>query len=93
MFKDAKQRMQLAMEQARLSGDSFKVNEITANVMVGVTMFIIFGVMLLCLVLNEVGVFTAAKSVMRWAVLAAAHNHQPCQGAEHCTAPVLCCTK
>ena len=59
------------MSEAQESMDSFKVNEITANVMVGVTMFIVFGVMILCLILNEVGVFTAPKTAMRLAVVAA----------------------
>ncbi len=71
LLKDAKSRMQAAMEEAQASGDSFKVNEITANVMVGVTMFIVFVVMILCLILNELGVFTATKSVMRMAVVCA----------------------
>ena len=64
--------MQEAVKNALASGDSFLANEITANVMVGTTMLIIFAVMLLCLVLNEVGVFTANKAVMRMAVLLAA---------------------
>lgn len=39
--------------------------------MVGTTMMIVFAMMILCLILNEVGVFTADKTVMRWAVLIA----------------------
>ncbi len=64
--------MQEAVKNALAAGDSFLANEITANVMVGTTMLIIFTVMLLCLVLNEIGVFTADKEVMRLAVLLAA---------------------
>ena len=64
--------MNAAVEQALAEGNGYLANEITANVMVGTTMMIVFVVMLLCLLLNEVGVFTADKSVMRWAVLAAA---------------------
>lgn len=70
-FRSAKARMQEAVEQARKDGNSFLANEITANVMVGTTMIIIFTVMLLCLVLNEIGVFTADKTSMRIAVLLA----------------------
>ena len=70
--KSAKNRMKEEVEKALAAGDSFRANEITANVMVGTTMMIIFMVMVLCLILNEVGVFTADKVIMRWAVLAAA---------------------
>ncbi len=69
--KSAKARMQEAVKHAHESGNSFLANEITANVMVGTTMMIIFAVMLICLLLNEVGVFTADKVIMRWAVLLA----------------------
>lgn len=69
--------MQEAVKQARESGNSFLANEITANVMVGTTMMIIFAVMLICLVLNEVGVFTADKVTMRWAVLLASAVEVP----------------
>ena len=69
--KSARAHMQDVVKKARESGDSFLANEITANVMVGTTMMIIFAVMLICLLLNEVGVFTADKATMRWAVLAA----------------------
>ena len=69
--KSSRARMQEAVKRAREAGDSFLANEITANVMVGTTMMIIFAVMLICLLLNEVGVFTADKVTMRWAVLIA----------------------
>ena len=70
--QSARKRMQDAVKEALGKGDSFKANEITANVMVGTTMMIVFAVMLLCLLLNELNVFTADKHVMRLAVLAAA---------------------
>lgn len=70
--KSAKKRMEEALEQALRQSDNFKANEITANVMVGTTMLIVFVVMLLCFLLNELNVFTADKHVMRLAVLAAA---------------------
>ena len=70
--KSAKQRMKEAVDKAILAGDSFLANEITANVMVGTTMLIIFGVMILCLLLNEFGVFTADKQAMRIGILVAA---------------------
>lgn len=69
--KNARARMKEAVNTALSEGDCWKANEITANVMVGTTMIIVFAVMILCLVLNEVGVFTADKLVMRWAVLIA----------------------
>ena len=69
--KSARARMKDAVNEALARGDCMLANEITANVMVGTTMMIVFAVMLLCLLLNEVGVFTADKSVMRYAVLAA----------------------
>ena len=70
--KSAKARMQEAVRNALGEGNGALANEITANVMVGTTMMIIFTVMLVCLVLNELGVFTADKATMRWAVLLAA---------------------
>ena len=69
--KSAKARMKEAVDKAIAAGDSFLANEITANVMVGSTMLIIFGVMILSLLLNEIGVFTADKHVMRIAILIA----------------------
>lgn len=69
--KSAKNRMNDAVNAAISDGDSFLANEITANVMVGTTMLIIIFVMLLCWLLNEVGVFTADKKIMRLAVLIA----------------------
>lgn len=75
--KSAKARMQEAVKRAQESGNSFLANEITANVMVGTTMMIIFAVMLICLLLNEIGVFTADKVVMRWAVLLASIAEVP----------------
>ncbi len=69
--KSAKKRMDAAVNEAIEAGDAFLANEITANVMVGTTMMIIVAVMMLCFVLNEVGVFSADKSIMRWAVVIA----------------------
>lgn len=70
--KSSKARMNAEINRALLEGNSFLANEITANVIVGTTMMIIFAIMLLSLVLNEIGVFTADKVTMRWAVLCAA---------------------
>ncbi len=70
--KSSRARMKEAIEAALARGDCMRANEITANVMVGTTMMIVFVVMILCLLLNEFGVFTATKSVMRYAVLVAA---------------------
>ncbi len=63
--------MNAAVRQMIEEGNTFGANEITANVMVGTTMMIIFAVMLLCLLLNEVGVFSADKHIMRVAIVAA----------------------
>ena len=69
--KSAKERMKAAVAQAIADGNSFLANEITANVMAGTTMLIVFVLLLICFALNEVGVFTVDKVVMRWSVLAA----------------------
>ncbi len=66
--KSSRERMKEEVAKALASGNSYLANEITANVMVGTTLLIVFAVMLVCLVLNEVGVFTADKAIMRWAV-------------------------
>ena len=70
--KSAKQRMNAAVEKAIANNDTVLANEITVNVMVGTTMMIVFGVMIICLILNEFGVFTADKNIMRQAVFVAA---------------------
>lgn len=70
--KTAKKRMDEEVRKALEAGDSFRANEITANVMVGTTMLLIFVLMFVCLALNEIGVFTADKTAMRWALLLAA---------------------
>lgn len=69
--RSARARMKEAVDQAIAAGKSFLANEITANVMVGTTMMLVFACMLLALLLNEFGVFTADKVTMRWAVLIA----------------------
>lgn len=48
------------------SGNLFGANEVTANLMVGFIMVIMVIIMAICLLLNEVGVFTADKILMRW---------------------------
>ncbi len=75
--KSAKKKMQAAVTDALNKGDAMLANEITANVMVGTTMMIVFAIMVLCLVLNEVGIFTADKEIMRWGVLIAAIIEAP----------------
>lgn len=69
--KSARERMKKAVEDAMAAGNCSLANEITANVMVGTTMLIIFFVLVGCLILNEVGVFTVDKGVMRWSTFAA----------------------
>lgn len=69
--RSAKKRMEDEIRKAIAEGDSFRANEITANVMVGTTMLVVFVLLLGCLILNEINVFTVDKSVMRWAVFAA----------------------
>ncbi len=75
--KSSKVRMQEEVEKAIASGNSYLANEITANVMVGTTMLIVFIVMFIALILNEVGVFSADKSLMRWAVIIASFIEVP----------------
>ena len=75
--KSARKRMKEAVDKAILAGDSFLANEITANVIVGTTMIIIFAIMILCLLLNEFGVFTADKQIMRIGIWAAAFVEVP----------------
>ncbi|MCQ2430888.1 MAG: PP2C family protein-serine/threonine phosphatase [Clostridia bacterium] len=70
-FKSARERMRQAVADAIADGNSALANEITANVMVGTTMLIVFVLLLICFGLNEIGVFTVDKTVMRWSVLAA----------------------
>ncbi len=67
--KSSRARMNDAVSSALKDGDCLRANEITANVMVGTTMMIVFAVMILCLILNEIGLFTANKVLMRYAVL------------------------
>ena len=65
MFGSMKKRMNEASRKAAESGDVFLANEITANVMVGTTMLIIAALLLVCLLLNEAGVFTVNLWTMR----------------------------
>ncbi len=66
--KSAKERMNDAVKQAIAEGNSFMANEITANVMVGTSMVIIVGLLLIGFLLNELHVFTVDVKLMRWAV-------------------------
>ena len=70
--KSARERMKTAVAKAIADGDNMLANEITANVMVGTVMLLLFTDMILCLLLNELGVFTVDKVLMRWTVLVAA---------------------
>ena len=69
--KSAKARMNAAVNQAIAEGNNTLANEITANVMAGTTMVIVFILLLACLLLNELNVFTVDKGVMRWSIFAA----------------------
>ncbi len=69
--KSSKARMQEAVKASLANGDGFLANEITANVMVGTTMLLIMLLIVLCWILNEVGVFTADRHIMRIAVILA----------------------
>lgn len=68
-FKSARKRMQEAVEKALKQGNANLANEITANIMVGTTLSIMFLIMLICWGLNELGVFTVDKVIMRWSIL------------------------
>ena len=48
-----------------IQGEIFAINEVAANMMAGIIMMIIILLTILCLVLNEVGIFTANKELMR----------------------------
>ena len=63
--------MREEVNKAIAAGETFRANEITANIMVGTTMMLIFAFMVLCWILNEVGVFTADKHIMRIAIILA----------------------
>ena len=52
-------------------GNVFAANEIAANMMLGIVNIIIVVLMIVCLVANEIGIFTADKMDMRIAVLIA----------------------
>lgn len=69
--KSAKNRMNEAVKNALDDGNIVYANEITANVMVGTTLLIFFVVLFICMILNEIGVFTVSKGVMRWSTLVA----------------------
>ncbi len=69
--KSAKARMKKAVDEAIAGGNITYANEITANVMVGTTLLIFFLVLFLCMILNEIGVFTVPKNVMRLSTLIA----------------------
>ncbi|MBQ0083808.1 MAG: PP2C family protein-serine/threonine phosphatase [Clostridiales bacterium] len=71
MLGSVKKRMNEASQKAAESGDVFMANEITANVMVGSTMIIIVLLLLGCLFLNELGIFTVDKWIMRLSALIA----------------------
>ena len=71
MSNSIKKRMNEAARREVEAGNVFMANEITANVMVGFTMIIIVALLLCCVLLNEVGVFTVEKWTMRWSALIA----------------------
>ena len=73
----SKKRMDQAVRDAIERGDSALANEITANVMVGTTMVIIFALLIAALILNEIGVFSADKNTMRIGALVAAAVEVP----------------
>ena len=71
LIKSTIKKMHDALNIANDSGDGFHANEISANVTVGIMMVLVFAAMLISLILNEIGIFTADKVVMRYAVLIA----------------------
>ena len=56
--------MKKAVDDAIAQGNVMYANEITANVMVGTTLLIMFLFLAFCALLNEVGVFTVDKKLM-----------------------------
>ncbi len=65
-YINARARRRAAVGKALSEGNTKLANEITANAMVGLSMLIMFIIMFLVLILNEIGVFTADKPIMRW---------------------------
>ena len=58
------------IDEALDEGDVFKANEITANILLGSVILIMEILCIACLVLNELGIFTADKLYMRATVIA-----------------------
>lgn len=52
-------------------GDVFHANEIEANLLLGAVLIMMIIISIICLVLNELGIFTADKTIMRYTIVAA----------------------
>ena len=59
-----------SIESALDAGDAFKANEINANILLGTVILIMEICSAVCLILNEVGVFTADITNMRGTIIA-----------------------
>ena len=49
----------------KIKGEIFAINEVAANMMAGIMMMVMVFLTFLCLGLNEIGLFTADKTLMR----------------------------
>ena len=56
------------IDDALKNGNIFVINEITANLMMGSIVLMMILLTILCEILNELGIFTADKLIMRWTV-------------------------
>jgi len=65
-----KKTLNKKIKMAISDGDVFRANEIEANMLLGTVLLIMSFITILCLILNEVGVFSVAKNTMRYSVVA-----------------------
>ena len=64
-FRQFKNSLENKIKNAIDQGDVFRANEIQANIFLGIVLTLMTIMCGLCLLLNEVGIFTAEKTIMR----------------------------
>jgi len=70
-LKQFKASLEKKIKTAIDEGDVFRVNEIESNMLLGAVLLMMIIISIICLILNELGVFTADKVIMRYTILAA----------------------
>lgn len=70
-LKQFKKNLEKIIKSAIDEGDVFQVNEIQANMLLGGVLLMMIVISALCLILNELGVFTADIIIMRGTIIAA----------------------